>query len=355
MQYFFHESRKAVWSRRLAFLAFLVFAAIFAVHRVGEVPTPLAMNVAGIAIVLSLFSLLLGLVAMVNIWNEGFSGAGKALSGMMLSALVLAGPIWLVPSVLTLPRIYEVTTDPADPPGFQKIAEIRRGMGVNPPGFQRSAYRLQSEAYPDLAPLPLDRPVDAAYGAVRDTVQKLNLSIVSENPPSGAQPGYIEATGRSLIFGFRDDVAIRVSPMPSGSARVDVRASARHGNHDMGRNAERVRTLFSEVKTRLAEIDKNAALAELIARRELRAQRAKAEKERLRLIAEREESERQRREAALRRESQIAGSENEYRPAAQQQPVQSRSERVDERRQSRRQRQAERTRAHRRFWESLNQ
>lgn len=354
MRYFNHESQKARWSRRLGLLALMAFIVTFGVHRVGEIQTPLAMNVAGVTVVLSLFALLLGVGAMISIWNEGYAGAGKAFSGIVFSAMVLAGPLWLMPDILTLPRIYEVTTDPTDPPRFDKIASLRAGDGVNPPTFRRSAVDLQQQAYPDLQPLPIDRPADATFSAVRDAVQKLNWRILSEVAPSGNEVGLIEATHQSLVFGFRDDVAIRVSPMSAGGTRVDVRASARHGNHDMGRNAASVRALFSEVKTRLAEIDQNEALADLIALRELRAQKAREEKEKQRLIAEREEREESRREASIRRESLITQSGNGYRSESAQQPDQSQSERANVRRLSKKQRQAARTRAHRRFWEQLN-
>lgn len=313
------------------------------------------MNISGVAVVMSLFALVLGIAAMISIWNEGYAGAGKALSGMFLSAMVLAGPLWLIPSILTLPRIYEVTTDPGNPPRFDKIASLRNGEGVNPPAFQRSAVKLQAEAYPDLQPLPIDRPTDAAFSAVRDAVQNMNWHIVSEVPPSENQVGLIEATHQSLVFGFRDDFAIRVSPMPAGGTRVDVRASARYGNHDMGRNAMSVHTLFTEVKTQLAEIDQKEALAELITLRESRAQKARAEKEKQRLVAERQEREQRRQEAALRRESLISQSGNEYHSEPQHEPDHSQSKTANERRLSKRQRQAARTRAHRKFWEQLNQ
>lgn len=340
----------------MAFLAVIVYAAIFGVHRLDELETPLAMNISGIAIAVALFALVLGITAMINIWNEGYAGTGKALSGVLLSVLVLAGPLWLMPSILTLPRIHEVTTDPRNPPRFDKIASLRLGENVNPPAYQRNTAELQNTAYPDLQPLPINRPVDAAFSAVRDAVKNLSWRIVSEVAPSGSQQaGVIEATHQSLVFGFRDDVAIRVSPMPAGGTRIDVRASARYGNHDMGRNATLVRTLFTEVKTRLAEIDQKEALADLIALREIRARRARVENERQRLIAEREEREQRKREAAIRRESLISQSGNQYRSESQQEPDHSQSKRVNVRRLSRRQRQAARTRAHRKFWEELNQ
>lgn len=355
MRYFTHESQKARWSRRLAVLAFFIFLGTFAVHRLGELQTPLAMNISGVAVVMSLFAFVLGIASLISIWNDGYKGAGKAMSAIVLSALVLAGPLWLMPNILTLPRIYEVTTDSVDPPSFDKIASFRQGAGGNPPNFQPSTIKFQNAAYPDLLPLPIDRPADATFSAVRDAVQQLSWRIVSEVPPNGNQAGLIEATHQSLVFGFRDDVAIRVRPMSAGGTRIDVRASARHGNHDMGRNATRVRTLFSEVKTRLAEIDQNEALADLIALRERLAQNARAEKERQRLIAEQNELDERQREAAVRRESLISQNGSEYRSESQQQPAQSGSGRSNARRQSKKRRQAVRTRAHRKFWEQLNQ
>lgn len=374
MRFHLYESRKAVWSQRIALLFFLLFIVTFGLHRIGEIPgpgkvellgfsfdfgtaislpTPVAMKLFGAAIVGAVIALLLGFVALAGIWREGFTGAGKAFGGIMLSAFILAVPLWSTPDLLTLPRIYEVTTDMQSPPGFEKIAALRTGEGVNPPSFRRDAAELQRQAYPDIKPLPLDRPTEDAYSAVREAVKNLKWRIVSENPPTGGHVGTIEATDRSMIFGFTDDVAIRVSGIGNG-ARVDVRASARHGTHDLGRNADRVRELFSEVKTRLSEIDQNEKIQQAIALREVRLKKALEEKERARIETEREERRERAREAALSRESQISSSGNEYRAESQPSPDQARSASPNDQGQSKKQRRAARTRALRTFWEQLN-
>ena len=56
----------------------------------------------------------------------------------------------------------------------------------------------------------------------------------------------IEATARSPIMGFRDDVVIRISPMGQGT-RIDVRSASRVGTHDLGANASRIRSLLEDI------------------------------------------------------------------------------------------------------------
>jgi uncharacterized protein (DUF1499 family) len=355
LRFYLHESRKAGWSLRIALLVFMLFAVTFGLHRIGEVPTPVAMKLSGVAIVGAVVAVLLGFVALANIWREGFTGAGKAVSGVLVGALILAGPLWSTPNLLSLPRLYEVSTDIQSPPAFSKITEVRDREGGNPANFRSSSAKLQMEAYPDIRPLPLDRPTEDAYSAVREAAKNLNWRIVAENPPGASDTGTIEATHRSLIFGFTDDMVIRVVGAGNG-ARVDVHASARHGHHDLGRNAQNVRELFSEVKTRLSEIDRNEQIRQAIALRELRLKKALEEKERLRLAKEREERKAQAREAALNRDRQISSSGNDDQAESRSTSrVESRRVTSDGQTQNRRQRQSARTRALRKFWEQLNQ
>ena len=354
MRYILHESRKAIWSRRIALLSIALFAVTFGVHRLGELPTSLAMQISGLSIVGAVIAALIGFVALANIWNEGFTGAGKAVFGILLSVIVLAVPLWSMPNLLSLPRLYEVSTDTQSPPPFNKIAELRSGDGVNPSTFQRSTVELQTEAYPDIKPLSLNRPTEDAYSAVREAVRNLNWRIVAENPPADGNIGTIEATDRSLIFGFTDDVAIRVSGVGNG-ARVDVRASARHGDHDLGRNADRVRDLFSEVKTRLSEIEQNETMQRVIALREIRLKKALEKKERQRINARIDERLERERAAAVSRESQISSNGSAGSVESQSERVRSRSRASNVRARSKRQRRARRTRALRKFWEQLNQ
>jgi uncharacterized protein (DUF1499 family) len=281
LRYTLHQSSKALWSQRTALAFFLLFAITFGLHRFGMIQTPVAMKLFGVAVAGALLAVALGLVSLVTIWREGYTGAGRAVSGVVLATLMLALPLWSLPNLLALPRIHEVTTDLERPPAFQKLAMVRTGEGVNPAAYQRAESTLQIKAYPDIKPLPVNRPMADTYSAVRDAVKNLDWHVVAEQPPGDGRSGMIEAVDRSRIFGFTDDIVIRVSGA-GRDAKVDVRSSSRHGQHDLGRNAERVRELFTEVKTRLAEVEKNETMEKTVAAREQRVQKALTAKEKRR-------------------------------------------------------------------------
>ena len=315
------------------------------------------MKLFGAAMIGAAIAVGLGFVALAGIWREGYTGAGKAAAGLAFGVLMLAGPVWSLPNLLALPRIHEVSTDVDSPPPFQKLAAQRKDLGANSSDYRRNEAALQAKAYPDIKPLPVNRPTEDTYSAVREAVQTLNWTIVAENPPADGRTGSIEATDRSKIFGFTDDVVIRVAGV-GRAARVDVRSSSRHGNHDLGRNAQRIRVLFSEVKTRLGEIEKTETMEKAVALREMRMKKAMEKKERERELAEKEERRhQQQRAAAISRERQISSNENAgQQPAAvQQSRVLSRPGVQDGRGQNRQQQRAKTPQGFRKFWELLGQ
>ena len=388
MRYYQHKSQKAEWSARIALLFLLLFLLTLAFHRFGvpnltlefqpyaipkvgvslplpalgldantpsrQLSTPAAMKLLGVAVAGAALAVGLAIAAFVSVWREGYNGVGDAFVGLFFGMLMLAMPLWSLPSLLTLPRIHEVSTDTERPPAFDRLAAARHGITTNPAAFQRDDAALQRDAYPDIKPLPVNRPLEDAFGAVRDAVKTLKWKVVSEQPPSATQAGMIEATDRTLIFGFTDDVVIRVT----GSAReaqVDVRSSSRHGDHDLGRNAQRVRTLFSEVKTRLNELDKAERLERAVELREKRVKKALEEKR----VKEAAEKERQRREkiaarrAMERQQQSSTGMSGSRGPDTSQNRSQSAIQ--DEPAQNRRRQQAGKTQGLRKFWELLGQ
>jgi uncharacterized protein (DUF1499 family) len=66
--------------------------------------------------------------------------------------------------------------------------------------------------------------------------------IAAEAP----QEGRLEATATSLLFGFKDDIVVRVAADGAGS-RIDVRSASRVGGSDFGANAARVREFLRRV------------------------------------------------------------------------------------------------------------
>jgi uncharacterized protein (DUF1499 family) len=251
---------------RIALLCFLTVAGTFVWHRFFGLPTPLALKVFYGAVIVAVITLTLAIAALVNIWNEGTVGAGKASFAIFLSLALLAVPAISLPSLMYLPRLYEVTTDPANPPAFDRIAKIRQGQ-ANPVLYEAAFGPLQTAAYPDIKPLFVARPLTDVYPAVREAVKALNWKVINEQSPEAANHGYIEAADRTMIFGFTDDVAIRITGTAKG-ARIDIRSSSRFGQHDLGRNAKRVRVFLAEVKERLAGIDRAERMERQIASRD---------------------------------------------------------------------------------------
>jgi uncharacterized protein (DUF1499 family) len=254
VRYYEHTSRKAAWSYKIAIWSLALFIAVLVWHRYFSLPTPLALKLFGGAIALAVVSTVLGAVALVGIWNEGYRGAGRASLGTFLSLLVLAVPLWSLPSLLSLPRLYDVTTDPVTPPAFDRIAKIRQAQ-ANPVHYESSFAGLQAKAYPDIKPLEVQRPLTDVYSYVSETVKSLKWKVIDEQAPEPGRSGRIEAVDRSMIFGFTDDIVIRVTGSQK-DAKVDIRSSSRFGQHDLGRNAQRIRLFISDVKNRLAQAER---------------------------------------------------------------------------------------------------
>jgi uncharacterized protein (DUF1499 family) len=243
-------------------VAVLAFGATFVWHRFFNMPAPsiwsistlTAMKIFYATMILAVLSLTLAGAALVSIWNDGSVGAGKAGFAVFLSLAMLSVPAVALPGLLRLPRLYEVTTDPQSPPAFDRVAKIRPGQ-ANPVHYDPAFRPLQAAAYPDIKSLIVARPINDAYSAVRETVKVLNWKVIDEQSPENAKNGYIEASDRTLIFGFTDDVAIRVTGSAK-AAKIDIRSSSRFGQHDLGRNAARIRVFLATVKERLAGIDR---------------------------------------------------------------------------------------------------
>ncbi len=233
-------------------------------------PTPLALKILGGAVGGATVGLALAVLALISIWNDGSLGAVRAFFGLLVSLLILAVPFWSLPALLKLPRIYEVTTDPTAPPAFDRIAKIRQGQ-ANSVHYESSFGVLQAAAYPDIKPLQVQRPLADVYSSVRDVVKALNWKVIDEQAPEGGKNGYIEAVDRTLLFGFTDDVVIRITGSLK-NAKIDIRSSARFGQHDLGRNAQRIRRFMAEVKARFAELERGERMARLVATRQAQEQ-----------------------------------------------------------------------------------
>lgn len=238
-------SRLAAWSRRLALFALAVAALSIVIVRSNLLEIEPALTTFGAALVFAALAVLLSLPAYVVIWRQGRTGLGSAISGMMLGLLLLIYPAYLGYKATKLPPISDITTDPDNPPRFDALARQRPGDRIAYPGA--AAAEMQQKAYPEVMPLQVNAPVKLTFDVALALVTKRKWHVADARPPgAGRRDAVIEATARTPIMGFRDDVVIRVSPNSEG-ARVDMRSASRYGLYDFGVNAARVRSLLEDL------------------------------------------------------------------------------------------------------------
>jgi len=156
------------------------------------------------------------------------SAAVKAAAFPLLVMVAL-----VVPNLGRLnPVIHDVTTDPEDT--LQFPPEVPTRAHERP---REDVLEKQREAYPDLQPLRVTDPPSESYARVRAVAAaQPRWEVVEANEAQGL----LHATATSALFGFVDDIVIRVLPEGTGS-RIAVRSRSRFGEGDIGANAARVR------------------------------------------------------------------------------------------------------------------
>jgi uncharacterized protein (DUF1499 family) len=246
-------SRLAIWSRRLALFSLAATFIAIIVVRSGALEIVPALSTLGGALALALVAILLAFGAAVSIWKDGVGGIGEAVTGLLIGLALIAYPLYVGVKAYKLPAIYDITTDPIDPPRFDAIARLRP-RDANPVTYA-GLYTAEQQrtAYSDIEPDMTSVSPQEAYDAALKVITRRKWHVVDARPPQGTAPreGLIEAIARTPILGFRDDVAVRVRATHDG-ARIDVRSASRYGRHDLGTNAARVRSLIEDIDDVLA-------------------------------------------------------------------------------------------------------
>jgi uncharacterized protein (DUF1499 family) len=135
-----------------------------------------------------------------------------------------------------VPRINDITTSTSEPPVFVRAATLGPNRGRNM-AYDPAMAERQRAAYPDLKTIVLSGTPAAAHARALEVASALGWDVHARDP-SGFQ---FEATARSRLFRFVDDVVVRVREAPDG-ALIDLRSKSRDGKGDMGVNARRIRT-----------------------------------------------------------------------------------------------------------------
>ncbi|MDZ4053537.1 MAG: DUF1499 domain-containing protein, partial [Phenylobacterium sp.] len=189
-----------------------------------------------------------------------FAGFGRywarALMVLILCGATFGGYLWARQAQITNPPINDVSTDWTMPLTFSQKMMRERGpeaimVEADPmrplDSFAYAGRRIadiNAETCAEARPLVLAQAPGQAYAQAKAAVEQAGLALVTDDPATGR----IEATGRSLAFGLKNDVVVRVLPAPQGS-RIDVRAIGRVPVSDLGANCARVTELIGAMRS----------------------------------------------------------------------------------------------------------
>jgi len=155
----------------------------------------------------------------------------------MLSLPVAALGIGFEFAARTTPPINDISTDTEDPPVFWFTA--------TPSDYPAPNAEPQGAAYPEIRPLELPLPFDEAFMMALALVEVRGWEALSSDPAEAQ----IEAIATSALYGFEDEVAIRVTETDTGT-RIDMRSRSRLGQIDRGANARRIEAFLADLETR---------------------------------------------------------------------------------------------------------
>jgi uncharacterized protein (DUF1499 family) len=230
-----------------AFGFFSVILAIVATlaHRFGKIDTLSFLITCAVSAFIAILALGLAGLGLWRMWSEGAKAGGAILrtvifAGLTLSPVVFAGIIGS-----QTPLINDVSTDWASPPEFPIGSRINVTPPFAEPKSEAEIALLQAEAYPDIVTQELNiepqlaaQIINAAAKTMGWTPTTQAGSLVS---PSGALQAF---ESRSLIFGFTDDIVVRLKRGDNGLL-LDVRSTGRAGLADLGAHAKRIRGFFA--------------------------------------------------------------------------------------------------------------
>ena len=173
---------------------------------------------------------------------------GSTIMALLLSTIAIAIPLSMLNKGKSVPPIHDISTDLVNPPEFVAIAPLRADA-PNPVEYAGVEVATQQRAaYPELQTLNYTQSKSELVEATKQAIDHLGWQLVNID----ADQGIVEATDRTMWFGFKDDVIVRITD--NGSKRlVDIRSKSRVGGSDLGKNAERIHDFTEELDSILTK------------------------------------------------------------------------------------------------------
>ena len=188
----------------------------------------------------AMVSLIGGAIARPGSRRRGFAWSA---AGLLIALAAIFIPWSMGQKAHQVPAIHDITTDTENPPQFVALLAVRQAAANKAAYGGPEIAAKQRAAYPDIVPLELVLPPDAALALAENAARALGWQVAQVN----GKEGRIEATDTTFWFGFKDDIIIRITPTTRGS-RIDVRSVSRVGRSDLGANAKRIRGYLAKIR-----------------------------------------------------------------------------------------------------------
>jgi len=146
------------------------------------------------------------------------------------------------------PFIHDISTDLVHAPQLKAAAQTRVDTDHSVEYLAGEVAQLQHAAYPQLVPLKVSQSPQAVFSAAKLLMVENGWQLMAEN--NQQSPFTLEASHTSLLFGFVDDVVLRIQAGEQGTL-VDMRSMSRVGQSDMGANAQRIQRFLVDLANAL--------------------------------------------------------------------------------------------------------
>ncbi len=284
------RSKAAIWCLRLALFLIPFFVLVILLYRFAKIDTIQMFILIAFGLLIALLSLVFAIKAISELWTKGYRGGSQVIRGMIITLLVLLPFGYQAFLSIQFPLANDVSTDMLNPPEYINAVNIREAnvdKGMNPIFQYDDEYareiilaypRLQSRRYPagpervlEAVRIIIDNNKWLLTGSsgipeLKSNAESENTTELADNEPEEendeeqieeeiAAPDdiFIEALERTFIFGFQNDVIIRIVSEDRNTL-VDVRSSARWGKHDFGYNAKLIEGFLQQLDAALLGI-----------------------------------------------------------------------------------------------------
>ncbi|MCH2191756.1 MAG: DUF1499 domain-containing protein [Gammaproteobacteria bacterium] len=230
-------------------LSVLAFPISVLCYRLGLLPFHSGLQIIQIGALAGVAAFVVGILFFLIRRKADTVGAKAALVGAIIGILPVI-PLGLqAKKARSLPFIHNVSTDTVNAPEFDKIASIRTESDnphtYNPNqqiGETGTLAQLQLEAYPNVKTYASKLSPEEALAKAEEIANELGWEIVNIN----AEKGILEATETTLLWGFKDDIIVRVEP-ENGQTLIDLHSVSRFGGSDLGVNAARIERFLDQM------------------------------------------------------------------------------------------------------------